>query len=82
MSTETINRCDRCGKKFRWSLSKLAGYFLDGIKRKNKIKFRILFHGNPDGYLYSDHRVDLCEDCTRELLDFLYQKENEHGKRN
>lgn len=34
MSVEEIRKCDRCGKPFEYSLSKWAGYFKYGIKKK------------------------------------------------
>lgn len=66
--------CDRCGKPFEYSLSSVAGYFVNGVRRVNKLHFRVLWNGNPSGYDYHDYRVELCEKCTNELLDFLRGK--------
>ena len=71
MKTE-MHVCDRCKKPFEYRLSRIAGYFANGIKRKNEFKYTVLNYGNPNGYMYSDYRVELCADCTKALLDFLY----------
>ena len=74
MGNKTITMCDRCGKEFK-GRSVSAGYFVNGIRKCNGVHFRVIHNGNPDGYSYSDQRVDLCHDCTKKLLEFLKGKE-------
>lgn len=74
MSVETIHRCDRCGKPFEYRLSKWAGYFKYGIKKKNKLCFHEMYYGHSDDYSWSDHRYELCADCTEKLFQFLNNK--------
>lgn len=73
--------CDRCGKPFEYSLSSVAGYFVNGIRRVNKFHFRTLWYGAPTGYEYSDHRVELCKKCTEQLLEFLRGEQDGMDKR-
>lgn len=45
MSVEEIRKCDRCGKPFEYSLSKWAGYFKYGIKKRKStvLSFNVLW---------------------------------------
>lgn len=74
MSKETIYKCDRCEKPFEYRIGKWAGYFTQGIRKENTLRFHSMFVGNTDGYSYMDYRYDLCADCTEKLLQFLQNK--------
>lgn len=74
MALKTIHTCDRCGKPFEFRMSKWAGYFRQGIRRENHLRFHAMYYGNNDGYSYSDVRYDLCAECTEKLLEFLRSK--------
>ena len=74
MATKTIHTCDRCGEPFEYHLSKWAGYFKQGIKKENHLRFHNMYYGNPDGYSYTDERYELCAECTEKLLNFLRNK--------
>lgn len=77
MGTRKVTTCDRCGKEFKW-IGVSAGYFINGIRKCNNIHFRVIHNGNIDGYSYGDQRVDLCQDCTRKLLEFLKGNKDLH----
>ena len=74
MAVKTIYTCDRCGKEFQ-NASGLAGFFYDGIRKKNKIDFHLGWSGSYGGYSLKSYRVDLCGPCAEKLLDFLRNKE-------
>ena len=67
--------CDRCKQPFKYARSDVAGYFTHGRRRRNKREDLVLEYGNPDGYSYSEYRVELFSGCTRKLLDFLRHRD-------
>lgn len=76
MSEIKYTVCDRCGERFEYSRSKMAGWFKHGIKKKNFIHFHELGYGGGNGYDYSDYKYELCGKCTEQLIDFLHMKNN------
>ena len=68
--------CDRCKRPVKYARSDVAGYFTHGIRRRNKLEYLVLNYGNPDGYSYSEYKVELCSGCTRKLIDFLYNRKD------
>lgn len=74
MAVKTIYTHDRCGKEFQ-NASGLAGFFYDGIRKKNKIDFHLGWSESYGGYSLKSYRIDLCGPCAAKLLDFLRNKE-------
>ena len=67
MGREIKISCDRCGKEIRY-----IGWTAKVRKnRPNRFRVLNLLNGNPDGYSYSEHDYELCNDCTFELNRFL-----------
>lgn len=64
--------CDRCGKP----LNKKEGWtsrlkFWPKKKINRKVYLSTYFCGNNSGYDYTENEWELCDDCTRKLIDFL-----------
>ena len=61
--------CDRCGNKIEYKgwTAKLFGM----IKEYNQFKVYRPYCGNPSGYDYTDRHVELCTECTKQLMRFL-----------
>lgn len=67
--------CDRCGKPMVYE------GWTGMIKRYPKrIFLRKLFNGNPDGYSYSDHNLDLCRDCCKSFHKWVESGRDPRGE--
>lgn len=65
MAKISVRVCDRCKqqiKYFGWTAL---------IRSPRRFQIRKLHNGNPDGYSYSEHTVELCNNCTKDLYRFL-----------
>lgn len=76
----TVTKCDRCGKDIHDDLCYLNAYPYQGSCKYVYPKLKIAYDDvrfDSDYVEEIEKEVDLCEDCQKEVRDFIFGKKEE-----